>query len=177
LFEYSLPAYCHNRLHPRVRAERVTAAYTRSPLLTRRFGSPRIKASDKYGFDTRLIYMRGTVPTSRRWPTATISAIRRVAVHSYAAKGGDVVLLGCMANKVIDYVLIANPSISRIEQLRGKAIGISCVGDQTINTFAKFSNATASRSKKSAGANRLATETRRRSAPRIHRGEHSQPSQ
>jgi ABC-type nitrate/sulfonate/bicarbonate transport system substrate-binding protein len=28
-------------------------------------------------------------------------------------------------------VLIANPTITRIEQLRGKAIGISRVGDQT----------------------------------------------
>jgi len=42
-----------------------------------------------------------------------------------------VVLLGCLANKVIDYVFIAHPSISRMEQLRGKTIGISRPGDQT----------------------------------------------
>ncbi len=77
--------------------------------------------------------MRGTVPTTAALANSDIEFVQSGAAPfiNYAARGGDVVLLGCLANKVIDYVLIAHPSISRIEQLRGKNIGISRPGDQT----------------------------------------------
>ena len=115
-------------------AERVTAAYTSIAAAYAPFWVAKDKGIfDKYGFDTRLIYMRGTVPTLAALANGELDFVQSGASPfiPYAAKGGDVVLLGCMANKVIDYVLIANPSITRIEQLRGKAIGISRVGDQT----------------------------------------------
>jgi ABC-type nitrate/sulfonate/bicarbonate transport system substrate-binding protein len=66
--------------------------------------------------------MRGTVPTLAALANGDLDFVQSGASPfiPYAAKGGDVVLLGCLANKVIDYVLIAHPSISRIEQLRGK---------------------------------------------------------
>jgi NitT/TauT family transport system substrate-binding protein len=115
-------------------AERVTAAYTSIAAAYAPFWVAKDKGIfEKYGFDTRLIYMRGTVPTLAALANGELDFVQSGASPfiPYAAKGGDVVLLGCMANKVIDYVLIANPSISRIEQLRGKAIGISRVGDQT----------------------------------------------
>ena len=77
--------------------------------------------------------MRGTVPTSPHWPITTSSssnpAPRRLSITPPGA--ATWFCLGCLANKVIDYVLIAHPSISRIEQLRGKTIGISRPGDQT----------------------------------------------
>jgi ABC-type nitrate/sulfonate/bicarbonate transport system substrate-binding protein len=115
-------------------AERVTAAYTSIAAAYAPFWVAKDKGIfDKYGFDTRLIYMRGTVPTLAALANSELDFVQSGASPfiPYAAKGGDVVLLGCMANKVIDYVLIAHPSINRIEQLRGKPIGISRVGDQT----------------------------------------------
>lgn len=117
-----------------IAAERVTAVYTSIAAAYAPFWVAKDKGIfDKYGFDTRLVYMRGTVPTLAALANGEIDFVQSGASPfiPYAAKGGDVVLLGCLANKVIDYVLIAHPSISRIEQLRGKPIGISRVGDQT----------------------------------------------
>ncbi len=115
-------------------AERITAAYTSIAAAYAPFWVAKDKGIfDKYNFDTRLIYMRGTVPTLAALANGELDFVQSGASPfiPYAAKGGDVVLLGCLANKVIDYVLIAHPSITRIEQLRGKNIGISRVGDQT----------------------------------------------
>ncbi|HET7005565.1 MAG TPA: ABC transporter substrate-binding protein [Candidatus Binatia bacterium] len=115
-------------------AERITAAYTSIAAAYAPFWVAKDKGIfDKYNFDTRLIYMRGTVPTLAALANSELDFVQSGASPfiPYAAKGGDVVLLGCLANKVIDYVLIAHPSITRIEQLRGKPIGISRVGDQT----------------------------------------------
>jgi len=115
-------------------AERITAAYTSIAAAYAPFWVAKDKGIfDKYNFDTRLIYMRGTVPTLAALANGELDFVQSGASPfiPYAAKGGDVVLLGCLANKVIDYVLISQPSITRIEQLRGKNIGISRVGDQT----------------------------------------------
>ncbi|MGZ8495665.1 MAG: ABC transporter substrate-binding protein, partial [Candidatus Binatia bacterium] len=117
-----------------ISAERITAAYTSIAAAYAPFWVAKDKGIfDKYNFDTRLIYMRGTVPTLAAPANSELHFVQSGASPFilYAAKGGDVVLLGCLANKVIDYVLIAHPSITRIEQLRGKPIGISRVGDQT----------------------------------------------
>jgi len=117
-----------------VAAERITAAYTSIAAAYAPFWVAKDKGIfDKYNFDVRLIYMRGTVPTTAALANSELDFVQSGASPfiPYAARGGDVVLLGCLANKVIDYVLIANPSITRIEQLRGKSIGISRVGDQT----------------------------------------------
>lgn len=115
-------------------AERITAAYTSIAAAYAPFWVAKDKGIfDKYNFDARLIYMRGTVPTLAALANGELDFVQSGASPfiPYAAKGGDVVLLGCRANKVIDYVLIAHPSITTIEQLRGKPIGISRVGDQT----------------------------------------------
>lgn len=115
-------------------AERITAAYTSIAAAYAPFWVAKDKGIfDKYNFDTRLVYMRGTVPTLAALANGELDFVQSGASPfiPFAAKGGDVVLLGCLANKVIDYVLIAHPSITRIEQLRGKTIGISRVGDQT----------------------------------------------
>ena len=115
-------------------AERVTAVYTSIAAAYAPFWVAKDKGIfDKYNFDTSLVYMRGTVPTIAALANNDIEFVQSGAAPfiNYAARGGDVVLLGCLANKVIDYVLIAHPSISRIEQLRGKTIAISRAGDQT----------------------------------------------
>ena len=115
-------------------AERITAAYTSIAAAYAPFWVAKDKGIfDKYNFDARLIYMRGTVPTLAALANSELDFVQSGASPfiPFAAKGGDVVLLGCLANKVIDYVLVAHPSITRIEQLRGKPIGISRVGDQT----------------------------------------------
>ena len=115
-------------------AERVTAVYTSIAAAYAPFWVAKDKGIfDKYNFDVRMVYMRGTVPTTAALANGEIDFVQSGASPfiPFAARGGDVVLLGCLANKVIDYVLIANPSITRIEQLRGKTIGISRVGDQT----------------------------------------------
>ena len=115
-------------------ADRITAAYTSIAAAYAPFWVAKDKGIfDKYNFDARLIYMRGTVPTLAALANGELDFVQSGASPfiPYAAKGGDVALLGCLANKVIDYVLVAHPSITRIEQLRGKPIGISRVGDQT----------------------------------------------
>ena len=115
-------------------AERITAAYTSIAAAYAPFWVAKDKGIfDKYNFDVRMVYMRGTVPTLAALANGELDFVQSGASPfiPFAAKGGDVVLLGCLANKVIDYVLIAHPSITRIEQLRGKPIGISRVGDQT----------------------------------------------
>lgn len=116
-----------------IAAERVTAAYTSIAAAYAPFWTAKDKGIfDKYNLDVNLIYMRGTVPTLAALANGELDFVQSGASPfiPYGAKGGDVVLLGCLANNVIDYVLIANPSIS-IEQLRGKPIGISRIGDQT----------------------------------------------
>jgi NitT/TauT family transport system substrate-binding protein len=115
-------------------AERITAAYTSIAAAYAPFWVAKDKGIfDKYNFDVRMVYMRGTVPTLAALANGELDFVQSGASPfiPYAARGGDVALLGCLANKVIDYVLIAHPSITRIEQLRGKPIGISRVGDQT----------------------------------------------
>ena len=115
-------------------AERITAAYTSIAAAYAPFWVAKDKGIfDKYNFDVRMVYMRGTVPTLAALANGELDFVQSGASPfiPFAAKGGDVVLLGCLANKVIDYVLIAHPSVSRIEQLRGKPIGISRIGDQT----------------------------------------------
>ena len=115
-------------------ADRITAVYTSIAAAYAPFWVAKDKGIfDKYNLDARLVYMRGTVPTTAALANSDIEFVQSGAAPfiNYAARGGDVVLLGCLANKVIDYVLIAHPSISRIEQLRGKTIGISRPGDQT----------------------------------------------
>src|SRR5574341_739034 len=115
-------------------AERITAVYTSIAAAYAPFWVAKDKGIfDKYNFDARLVYMRGTIPTTAALANSELDFVQSGASPfiPYAARGGDIVLLGCLANKVIDYVLIAQPSITRIEQLRGKPIGISRVGDQT----------------------------------------------
>lgn len=88
---------------------------------------------DQYGLDVRLIYMRGTIPTSAALANGEIDFIQAGASTyiPYAARGGDVILLGCLSNIVLDYVVITHPSVRSAEDLRGKKIGISRAGDQT----------------------------------------------
>ena len=119
---------------PAPAADRITAAYTSIAAAYAPFWVAKDKdLFDKYNLDARLVYMRGMVPTTAALANGEIEFVQSGAAPfiNYAARGGDVVLLGCLANKVIDYVFIAHPSISRIEQLRGKTIGISRAGDQT----------------------------------------------
>jgi len=115
-------------------ADRITAVYTSIAAAYAPFWVAKDKGIfDKYNLDARWLYMRGTVPTTAALANRDIEFVQSGAApfNNYAARGGDVVLLGCLANKVIDYVLIAHPSISRIEQLRGKTIGISSFGSDT----------------------------------------------
>jgi NitT/TauT family transport system substrate-binding protein len=115
-------------------AERLTAVYTSIAAAYAPFWVAKDKGIfDKYNLDARLVYMRSTVPTTAALANGDIEFIQSGAAPfiNYAARGGDVLLLGCLANKVIDYVFIAHPSIGRMEQLRGRTIGISRAGDQT----------------------------------------------
>ena len=120
------PTYAHS-------AERVTAVYTSitgayAPLWVGRDK----RLFDKYGIEANTVYMRGTIPTTAALANGEIDFIQAGASTyiPYAAKGGDVVILGCLANIVLDYVLLVNPAIRRVEELRGKPVGISRAGDQ-----------------------------------------------
>ncbi|MBI2366110.1 MAG: hypothetical protein HYV01_14075 [Deltaproteobacteria bacterium] len=69
------------------------------------------QAFEQYGLDIHLIYMRGTIPTSAALANGEIEFIQAGASTyiPYAARGGDVILLGCLSNIVLDYVLLSNP--------------------------------------------------------------------
>lgn len=115
-------------------AEKATAVYTSisggyAPLWV---GKEK-RLFEQYGLDVRLIYMRGTIPTAAALANGEIEFIQAGASTyiPYAARGGDVALLGCLSNIVLDYVLVAQPSIRGMEELRGKKIGISRAADQT----------------------------------------------
>ena len=121
------------RAFPAEAAEKVTAVYTSitggyAPLWV----GKEQNLFQKYGLDARLVYMRGTVITSAALIAEEIEFIQAGASTyiPYAANGGDVVLLGCLSNIVLDYVVLAHPSIRKVEELRGKTIGISRAGDQ-----------------------------------------------
>ena len=101
---------------PALSVERLTAVYTSIAAAYAPFWVAKDKGIfEKYNLDARLVYMRGTVPTTAALANGDIEFIQSGAAPfiNYAARGGDVVLLGCLANKVIDYVFIAHPSISR----------------------------------------------------------------
>ncbi len=130
---FLLIAFLLSPLHSQA-AERITAVYTSitgayAPLWV---GKEK-KLFDKYGIEASVVYVRGTIPTSAALANGEIDFIQAGASTyiPYAAKGGDVVLLGCLSNIVLDYVLLVHPSIRRVEELRGKPVGISRAGDQT----------------------------------------------
>jgi ABC-type nitrate/sulfonate/bicarbonate transport system substrate-binding protein len=114
-------------------ADKTTAVYTSisggyAPLWV----AKEAKLFDKYGLDASVVYMRGTVTTSAALVTGDIDFIHAGASTyiPYAANGGDVVLLGCLSNIVLDYVVLSHPSIKTVQELRGKTVGISRPGDQ-----------------------------------------------
>jgi len=114
-------------------ADKTTAVYTSisggyAPLWV----AKEAKLFEKYGLDAGVVYMRGTVTTSAALVTGEIDFIHAGASTyiPYAANGGDVVLLGCLSNIVLDYVVLSHPSIKSIQELRGKTVGISRPGDQ-----------------------------------------------
>jgi NitT/TauT family transport system substrate-binding protein len=114
-------------------AEKTTAVYTSisggyAPLWV----AKEQRIFEKYGVDAAIVYMRGTVTTSAALVAGEIEFIQAGASTyiPYAANGGDVVLLGCLSNIVLDYVVLAHPSIRTIQELRGKTVGISRPGDQ-----------------------------------------------
>ncbi len=118
---------------PGAAAEKVTAVYTSisggyAPLWV----GKEQKIFEKYGLDASVVYVRGTVAASAALATGDIEFIQAGASTyiPYAANGGDVVLLGCLSNIVLDYVVLSHPSIRRLEELRGKTVGISRPGDQ-----------------------------------------------
>ena len=130
---FLLIAFLLSPLHSQA-AEKITAVYTSitgayAPLWV---GKEK-KLFDKYGIEASVVYVRGTIPTSAALANGEIDFIQAGASTyiPYAAKGGDVVLLGCLSNIVLDYVLLVHPSIRRVEELRGKPVGISRAGDQT----------------------------------------------
>jgi NitT/TauT family transport system substrate-binding protein len=114
-------------------AEKTTAVYTSisggyAPLWV----AKEAKLFEKYNLDAGVVYMRGTVTTSAALVTGDIDFIHAGASTyiPYAANGGDVVLLGCLSNIVLDYVVLSHPSIKSVQELRGKTVGISRPGDQ-----------------------------------------------
>jgi NitT/TauT family transport system substrate-binding protein len=114
-------------------ADKTTAVYTSisggyAPLWV----AKEAKLFEKYNLDAGVVYMRGTVTTSAALVTGDIDFIHAGASTyiPYAANGGDVVLLGCLSNIVLDYVVLSIPSIKSVQDLRGKTVGISRPGDQ-----------------------------------------------
>ncbi len=96
---------CFLAASPAAAADRITAVYTSIAAAYAPFWVAKDKGIfDKYNLDTRLVYMRGTVPTTAALANNDIEFVQSGAAPfiNYAARGGDVVLLGCLANKVID---------------------------------------------------------------------------
>ena len=84
------------------RADRMTAIYTSIAAAYAPFWIAKDKGFfDKYNLDATLVYMRGTVPTIAALNNGDIDFVQSGAAPfiNYAARGGDVVLMGCRPTK------------------------------------------------------------------------------
>ena len=127
-------------------AERVTAVYTSitgayAPLWVGRDK----KLFDKYGIEANAVYMRGTIPTTAALANGEIDFIQAGASTyiPYAAKGGDVVILGCLANIVLDYVLLVHPRSGAWKNYEGNPWALAARGIKFFIIFARFLRNTA----------------------------------
>src|SRR6266545_1255332 len=74
-------------------ADRITAVYTSIAAAYAPFWVAKDRGIfDKYNLDTRLVYMRGTVPTTAALANGEIEFVQSGAAPfiNYAARGGDV---------------------------------------------------------------------------------------
>ena len=95
---------------PTAAADRITAVYTSIAAAYAPFWVAKDKGIfDKYNLDARLVYMRGTVPTTAALANSDIEFVQSGAAPfiNYAARGGDVVLLDAVACEFDSPVLAA----------------------------------------------------------------------
>jgi NitT/TauT family transport system substrate-binding protein len=83
----------------------------------------------KYGIDGEPVFVRGAPTLNAALLSGDLQAgyTGGTAVMGAAVGGADLKILAVLTNKVT-YDLVARPSIKRIEDLRGKQIGVTSIG-------------------------------------------------
>jgi ABC-type nitrate/sulfonate/bicarbonate transport system substrate-binding protein len=87
---------------------------------------------EKYGLDASLIYISGGPRSVMALLGGSVQFVIHSAMPSLEAYlgGADTVLVGSSMNH-LDHYLVVHPSITRVQDLRGKIIGISALGSLT----------------------------------------------
>jgi len=87
---------------------------------------------NKYGLDAELIFFRGGQMATQALVAGDPPIVNIGTVVQANLQGHDVVLIGASENAYA-YSVITVPGISRMEQLRGKRLGISGFGSASYN--------------------------------------------
>jgi ABC-type nitrate/sulfonate/bicarbonate transport system substrate-binding protein len=87
---------------------------------------------EKHGLDASLIYISGGPRSVMALLGGSVQFVIHSAMPSLEAYlgGADTVLVGTSMNH-LDHYLVVHPSITRVQELRGKVIGISALGSLT----------------------------------------------
>ena len=87
---------------------------------------------EKYGLDVSLVYISGGPRSVMALLGGSVQFVIHSALPSLEAYlgGADTVLIGSSMNH-LDHYLVVHPSITRVQDLRGKIIGISALGSLT----------------------------------------------
>ncbi len=87
---------------------------------------------EKQGLDLNLVYIPGGPRSVMSLLGGSVQFINHSAIPSLGAylRGADTVLVGSPLNR-LDHSLVVQPDIARVEELRGKTVGISSLGSLT----------------------------------------------
>ncbi len=95
----------------------------------------------KYGLDADIVYFRGGQMATQALVSGDPPIVNIGTVVQAGLQGHDVVLIASSEN-AYNYSVVARPSITKIEQLRGKRLGVSGFGSASHNAalilFKKF---------------------------------------
>ena len=86
----------------------------------------------KYGLDTEIVFFRGGQMATQALVAGDPPIVNIGTVVQAGLQGHDVVLIGSSEN-AYNYSVVARPGTTRIEQLKGKRLGVSGFGSASHN--------------------------------------------
>src|ERR1041384_6063680 len=87
----------------------------------------------KYGLDAEIIFFRGGQMATQALVAGDPPIVNIGTVVQAGLQGHDVVLIACSEN-AYNYSVVARPGITKIEQLKGKRLGVSGFGSASHNS-------------------------------------------